>query len=199
MTLTEFAALTDAQREKLRDNCREHATEWGWWDDVYDQFVEKMGGMGVLVIKDDIHFSGFWSQGDGACFAGQVRNWHKFLTATGHLELAGFYQTLPPAIHLRWDTAGSRYCHEGCMQLSRLSDLWLDNPYDEESDPVRYTAWKHTQPEGGPFYSLEKEFLEFLRDQARQLYRDLEAEYEYLTSDEAIDEYILANVDLETI
>lgn len=35
--------------------------------------------------------------------------------------------------------------------------------------------------------------IEVLRDLARWLYRQLEREYEYLTSDEAVDESMIAN------
>jgi hypothetical protein len=39
----------------------------------------------------------------------------------------------------------------------------------------------------------EEVVIEALRDLARWLYRQLEREYEYLTSDEAVDESIVAN------
>ncbi len=39
----------------------------------------------------------------------------------------------------------------------------------------------------------EEAVIEALRDLARWLYRQLEREYEYLTSDEAVDEAIIAN------
>lgn len=39
----------------------------------------------------------------------------------------------------------------------------------------------------------ERQIVEAFRDLARWLYRQLEREYEYQTSDEAIDETILAN------
>ncbi|RQP07155.1 MAG: antitoxin of toxin-antitoxin stability system, partial [Paracoccus sp. BP8] len=39
----------------------------------------------------------------------------------------------------------------------------------------------------------EETVIEALRDLARWLYRQLEREYDYLTSDEAVDEAIVAN------
>jgi hypothetical protein len=39
----------------------------------------------------------------------------------------------------------------------------------------------------------EEAVIEALRDLARWLYRQLEREYEYLTSDEMVDETIIAN------
>lgn len=40
---------------------------------------------------------------------------------------------------------------------------------------------------------MPRTVIEALRDLARWLYRQLEREYDYLTSDEAVDEAILAN------
>ena len=44
-----------------------------------------------------------------------------------------------------------------------------------------------------PTEDAEETVTEALRDLARWLYRQLEREYDYLTSDEAVDEAIVAN------
>jgi len=41
-----------------------------WWECVYENFKERMAKVGIEV--DKIYFSGFWSQGDGACFEGTI-------------------------------------------------------------------------------------------------------------------------------
>ena len=65
-----------------------------------------------------------------------------------------------------------RYYHEYCMDISveRASDTY--------------------QP---PTPDAEEIIIEALRDLARWLYRQLEREYEYHTSDEVVDENIEAN------
>lgn len=42
--------------------------DYEWWDSVYDDFINIAGILGFDV--QDIQFSGFWSQGDGASFTG---------------------------------------------------------------------------------------------------------------------------------
>ena len=79
-----FNELDDRAKEKAREWYRSHATDDEWWDCTYDDFqaiceiigieldtkpVRLMGG-GVRQ-EPIIYFSGFSSQGDGACFAGE--------------------------------------------------------------------------------------------------------------------------------
>lgn len=72
----------DALLEKHRNTNIKHVE---WWDGVYEQFVESCTEKGIRVdthdvqtvggktiAKPSVYFSGFWSQGDGACFEGRV-------------------------------------------------------------------------------------------------------------------------------
>jgi hypothetical protein len=69
-------------------------------------------------------------------------------------------------------THRDRYYHEYCMAISveRDSPIWQDITEDGE-----------------------EVVTEAFRDLARWLYRQLEREYEHLTSDEVVDEAIAAN------
>ncbi len=62
----EFTPGQAALIERYRDINVEHK----WWDFEYDHFTAQMLRAGVRVAH--IRFSGFWSQGDGACFEGGV-------------------------------------------------------------------------------------------------------------------------------
>ena len=48
-----------------------------WWEYIENEFIESMELVGIDVSK--IYFSGFWSQGDGACFDGRIGNTKLFL------------------------------------------------------------------------------------------------------------------------
>ena len=63
--------LTEQHRGQLLERHRVESVHDEWWDDVYEVFKEDMSAIGVHV--ETIYFSGFWSQGDGACFEGC---WH---------------------------------------------------------------------------------------------------------------------------
>ncbi len=49
--------------DKYRDVLVGHGD---WYESVYEHFKEMMSVIGIRV--DKVYFSGFWSQGDGACF-----------------------------------------------------------------------------------------------------------------------------------
>ena len=80
-TVYQFPELSDAAKEKARSWYRELGPHDDWWDAVYEDF-ERVGDIlgirlkttpvrlmgGGTRAKPCIWFSGFWSQGDGACF-----------------------------------------------------------------------------------------------------------------------------------
>lgn len=46
-----------------------------WYDFIYDDWKETLENAGF--INPEIHFSGFWSQGDGACFDAAVHHYQE--------------------------------------------------------------------------------------------------------------------------
>lgn len=151
---------------------------------------------------DSVYWSGFWSQGDGACFTGRVDNFNLFFA---HYKL--------PVDHIQWVrerdglegifsvySAGS-YCHSYTMQTNNWPyivdfDQWYrDGSID---DPMVKAAVAHkvrlaeTQLE-----ELEELFLSALRDEADELYKELEQEYEHQTDDEQVLESLIANLAIE--
>ncbi|EPI4635923.1 antitoxin of toxin-antitoxin stability system, partial [Escherichia coli] len=78
--------LSSTAREKARDWYRQHHADSNWYENVYEDFREVCDIFGIdlrqLVFRLSngrfmeepcIWFSGFCSQGDGACFEGR---WH---------------------------------------------------------------------------------------------------------------------------
>jgi len=69
--LYSYDELSDDAKEKARDWYRGGAFDFEWWfDAVYD--AKQIGALMGIDI-DEVYFSGFWSQGDGACFTGEYR------------------------------------------------------------------------------------------------------------------------------
>ena len=177
--------LTETNRERLLGKHRDCEVHWNWWDSVEEMFKEDMEAIGVHV--EAMYFSGFWCQGDGACFNGFVNNWVKFLTAVGKPELTEV--VMAHGVSFKWQSRG-RYCHENTVDFE-IDGLWIDNPYDEDEEEVRHVMWNAINGEGGSLYAASDVFVEFLKDKMRGLYRQLEEEHEHLTSDEVVTEYIL--------
>lgn len=169
-----------------------------WWGSTYDDFKERMKTIGIEV--DRMYFSGFWSQGDGACFEGSVTDWDLFLRSLGYTDKVLIQHAMD---HFSFSVEHSgHYCHENCTSFSAdlcTPDSAADEDFAErygpllwDADDVRTKAWlallnKYDSIE------LEDEFEEAFKDHMRQLYKNLEAEYDYLTSDEAVWESLEAN------
>ena len=198
-----FNALPAKQQKKILDKNRYLWTDGsGWWDCVYDDFKADMTLIGIEV--EDIYFSGFSSQGDGACFEGKVEDWSLFLPSVG--------RTCPALIKLAgdaWDfsvTHRGHYYHENCTDFAvdmrhptgnLDEDFWFGNgvytPYPSE---IQTAAWLVILKQYN-YDVLEEEFTEVFKQHMRSLYRRLEVEYDHLTSDDCVLEILDANDLLE--
>lgn len=192
-TIYTFDELTDRAKERARD----------WWrscedsdfdtDFLYEDFqrmadilgitfdtrrVQLMGGGTRYDPK--IYWSGFSSQGDGACFEGSYRYAKGAVKTmkkeTNDAELIRIAQALQDAqaknfYSLRASMAQrGHYNHSGCMTVS----------VEDNRDSWRDVA-------------QEDDIVQAMRDFADWMYRQLEKEYEYRMSDENVDESIRIN------
>ena len=179
-------------KEELLAQFRDINVSHDWWEFTYEDFKNEMAQKGVVV--DDIFFSGFWSQGDGACFTGTVSssNFKLFMEAFDlHDKFsAAYYFAQSQEVYMNIVHQGY-YSHENTMSV-QLHD-YTGNPYGEE-DGLRYETYDTMQTLfNEDFDALEDELQELMQNEARKLYRRLEKEYEYLTSDEVVWETIEAN------
>ena len=84
-----FDELSDSAKDRARDDARYNDVQDEWWDAVYEDAVRtgsilgieistttRRTGSGKSYETTDIFFSGFSSQGDGACFSGYYAGRH---------------------------------------------------------------------------------------------------------------------------
>lgn len=193
-TIYKYDELSDAAKEKARE----------WWvrcDDgdvsaVYEDAARMGALMGIDLFTRPvklmgggtrydpcIYYSGFWSQGDGACFEGTYRYQKGGAKAVEEecggqdKELIRIAQGLQDVqrknfYRLRASTVQcGHYQHSGCMSVS-VEDC--ENLYRDLGD-------------------AEDTVTQLLRDFADWIYARLEAEYDYRTSDAVVEENIRAN------
>lgn len=202
--LYKFSELSEDVQKKVVEKAREEASEHVHYDFVYED-AQRMGAMLGITIDDrqwtnshgyngstpKIWWSGFWSQGDGACFDGSyeyVKGASKAIRAECNdeklIRFADELQALqkPFLYGLRATcTHSGHYYHSGCMRVEVTH---------KQEDGDHWRAWENR--------SLpEDELTEILRDFANWIYRQLEAEYDYQTSEEAVRESLLMNDDEE--
>lgn len=188
--------LDDAAKDKARAWYREGGFDHDWYDAVYADFEAICCLIGVTLRTTSvrlmsggsqqrpcIYFRGFWSQGDGACFEGsyayarnaptEIRAYapkdtdlHKIADALQAVQRRNFYQLRAVTRHR------GHYYHEYCMDVAvERASLTSQDMTDDAEDIV----------------------IEAMRDLARWLYRQLERDYEYQTSDVSVDQTIIAN------
>jgi hypothetical protein len=190
--------------EKLLTRYRHINVECEWWDYVYDEFKEYMQAQGVHVER--MFFSGFWSQGDGACFEGHVEDWEVFLKTLGYGDNPVLIKHAVD--NWRFHVAHhGHYYHENCTDFTGdlcMPDGYDDNdfiaqfcPYVGDGSAFRATTWLILLTQGRRT-DFEREFTEMFKSNMRKLYAQLEKEYDHLVSDEAVSETVIANDLTET-
>ncbi len=180
-----FAELSALGKEKAIHKFRENNLDYEWWEHVYVDAKEVGTLMGISI--DKIYFSGFCSQGDGACFEGHYSHslgstkkiiayapedttLHEISRALSILQKPYFYQLEATIVQK------GQYSHENCTEIG-VTGNWEHGEYG-------YTKG---------FSEVYEAIGETLRDFMKWIYKRLESTYDYLQSAESIEETIEAN------
>ena len=192
-----FEELDDKAKEKVFESYRTDEFYPGdWWHEAaVEDFVEDRTKEGWDLETKDVHFSGFWSQGDGASFDGEVtcETWIKFhkLEAKFPTIMKVLHNTHPLTAKIYTNHFGTYYCHSNTRYLEIEEDGQLDEHIygwdDEAKEQAIMEKWNEE------VMRLE-EILEDNREElSQQLYSKLEKQYNYYMTDEAIKEDLEAN------
>lgn len=190
LTVYKFTELCDEAKERARAWWRERALEYNWWDAVYEDAARIADMLGIDLRQKPvklvngktrfdpaIYFSGFYSQGDGACFEGsyaykrgcvkaikkyapQDKELHRIADNLCEIQKRNNYKITATIDH------SGRYSHSGTMSI--YIDSFVN---DVDAADIKQS----------------------LRDFADWIYDALRREYEYQLSDECVDESIIVN------
>ncbi len=175
----DFSELSpDAQLAVIQ---RRQSVECELWDatdrGLIGDLCERLALVGFDTSADNVQYSGFYSQGDGACFTGDyslsaddvdaIRT-NIAETYPKDEELSAFFELAaslvkpsgPLTFNLHW--FAGHYCHEYSVGINA-------DELDEDS---------------------RGELLTACRDIMRAFYRELESDYEYCTGEECAREYL---------
>lgn len=183
--------VNSEQRERLIEKYRDINVDYQWWDCVYEDFREDMKAVGIVVTR--MYFSGFWSQGDGACFEGWLDNVRTYLDHHHKDQYPMIRKLLEHGggLYVSCEHRG-HYCHEHSTTFCRDNDtLTCLLPQPTEFHEAVVEQWQDKLDE--ELDDFEADVTEQWRTYMRDLYHKLEEEYEYLVSDEAVWESIVAN------
>ena len=179
-TVYNFSELNDKAKETARSGYRT-GLDFDAECTIEDaRHVAKLMGWDI----DEVYWSGFSSQGDGAQFTGYMRyakgcakavkafapldtELQRIAQAWQNLQRSHFYALRAEVTHR------GHYMHEMCTSFDCVDT--------RDSAPYYFPA------------DTEDAIKEIGRDFMRWIYKQLENEYEYQTSDEAVDEAIEVN------
>lgn len=191
-----FAELSESAKERAREWYREGNLDYDWWDSIYETAAAAADLLGIELRQKPvklmngetrhdpaIYFSGFASQGDGACFEGEYRykpgsvkgikaefprdkELHQIAENLRDVQRRNFYRLTASVRHT------GRYCH--AMSTTIDVENSIDRYRDVSSDDVDSVQ-------------------EYLRDFMHWIYKRLETEHDFLQSDESVDEMMAAN------
>lgn len=162
-----------------------------WWEGVYETFKADMKAVGIHVTR--MYFSGFCSQGDGACFEGSLDNTRTYLDH--------HHKDQYPMIRKLLEHDGEVYVncrHSGHYYHQYCTEFWVDAntltgmvPQPTEFHEIIVEQWQDQLED--ELNAFAKDVTEQWRTYMQDLYFKLEAEYDYLVSDEAVWGTIEAN------
>lgn len=197
MTDTEVTYKFDELSDKAKDKAREAYTgdgylDYDWWDCTYEDVVRVAAVLGITISErtfktmsgktrgePNIQFSGFGSQGDGASFSGHYRYNPEAIVQIQHyckdedlIELAQQLTTMQLTRRLcGWDYFSGRIETDGRYNSIRVS--LNESDLDE-----------------GDTNDIESEFQQLMQNFCSWIYKQLESQYDWLMSDECVDEYL---------
>lgn len=197
-TVYHFEELSDSAKEKARDWFREGDVDQFWSESVIEDLVAIAALMGIDIDtrpvqtmggstrqEPAVYWSGFASQGDGACFEARLsyrkgataavkayapkdKELHRIAAAWTNAQRPHGFKVIGTVKH------SGHYSHEYCTRFEfEHSEKGFD--YDKLDA------------------AAEEALIEPVRDLMRWLYKGLEAEYDYQNSDEQVDENIRIN------
>lgn len=186
ITVYNINELNDKAKDKVLGEWHHCLIDCNWWDDIYDEFNQIMEYLGFDLDENEPCFTGFASQGDGASFTGDWLSGRmtKEIMFYSHINPAFFkcseLRTVADMLEVLANKRltgevqryNLRYLHENTM-VCNLIEINEDVPIVTDS--------------------LKNIFDTACKQLAKLLYKALEKEYEYLTSDECLIEHLMTN------
>lgn len=155
-------------------------TNFEWWDSVNDQFKEDAEKYFDI---DNIYFSGFWSQGDGAMFEYSSINAAFIDEIINGLNLPLWKKKILAAAYITGTGKHSgNYYHSGNCSHNIDYDYYQFNQHTNLHDFVN-----------DQFNDIEELIRDKYKNLCSELYNNLEREHEHLTSPDAIKETLICN------
>lgn len=177
VTAYKFDELSPSAKKKAIEEFVDINVHDLWYESQYDDFKAIGEILGITI--DKIYFSGFSSQGDGACFTGNYSFKKGCLTALQSYapEDITLHEIAIKLVQLQskyFYGLSARIKHSGHYYHAYCTDISIQGRGEESNAACT-------------------ELTELLRSFMQWMYRSLYEEYYYITSEEAVIETIISN------
>lgn len=181
-TVYNFEELSNEAQEKALNTLHEINLDYEWYTFTIEDKEAALEAQGVDNI--DIQFSGFWSQGDGASITFNINDLKKFMK---HHKISNkfklVYNNEDVIVANVTRASYPHYVHENMVR----GDVSIHGYIDDDMTSEKINKLEEQ------VNAFEEWLTEYIRDESQELYKALEAEYSYLTSEEGIKETIEVN------
>ncbi len=190
-TLYKYEELSDRAKQKARECYLEGGLDYSWWEYSYEDFARVAEILGITLsqksvplmsgkcrYEPEIYFSGFYHQGSGSSFCGT------YGYAKGAVARIKKYAPQDEELHRiaqGLQDVQRRHFYRLTADITSVRDHYIRVEVGDSENPYRDIG------------DAEDDVRELMNDFNGWMFKCLQGEYEYLTSDEAVEESIIAN------
>lgn len=181
--LYQYDELSDSAKQRAREWYLEDGLGYDWWDFCYEDFCRVAEILGIEIScrqgrGAEIYFTGFYCQGSGSSFVGTYRY------VKGAVAKIKQYAPQDEELHRiakSLQAVQSRHFYKLRARIESRRDSSICVEVWHDDDPYRDIG------------NAEDEVRDLMNDFNDWMFKRLQDEYEYLTSDEVVEESIIAN------
>lgn len=190
-TLYKYEELSDSAQEKARDWYRQDGLDYDWWGSSYEDFASVAEILGIELsqkpvplmngkcrYEPEIYFTGFYHQGSGSSFCGA------YSYAKGAPAKVKEYAPQDEALHhiaQALQDVQRRHFYRLVAEITSVRDHYIRVEVEDSGNRYRDIG------------DAEGEVRDLMNDFNDWMFKRLQDEYEYLASDEVVEEAIIAN------
>ena len=190
-TLYKYEELSDRAKQKARECYLEGGLDYSWWEYSYEDFARVAEILGITLsqrsvplmngkcrYEPEIYFSGFHHQGSGSSFVGT------YGYAKGAVAKIKKYAPQDEELHR---------IAQGLQDVQRRHFYRLTADITSARDHYIRVEVEDSENRYRDIGDAEDDVRGLMNDFNDWMFKCLQDEYEYLTSDEAVEESIVAN------
>lgn len=194
LNLYPLSELNETARQRALNEMGDINVSFDWYEYVYDDFQAIVKTLGINLTTNHIHFSGFYSQGDGSAFKADV-NLPQLLDAVKHESWRDYAPKLDLLLPVY--EADKRIVKlirsehiDITPQIFQPTSSYYVRAELNNRLPYNDHRYDHIEAE---LKNMENWLQQVADKLNRYLYKALQDDYEYHTSEKAVIEAIEAN------